>query len=68
VTYWEPAKWVARLRELGTGDAMLLLRTWMESGHAGVPGRFEALRETALVYAFILLAHGRADVDAHRGG
>lgn len=60
VTYWEPAKWVARLRELGTGDRMLLLRTYMEAGHGGSAGRFEKLEEVALVYAFVLLAHGRA--------
>lgn len=59
VTYWEPAKWVARLRERKTDDNMLLLRTYMEAGHAGASGRFESLRETALAFAFILLAHGR---------
>ena len=56
VTYWEPAKWVARLRELGTGDAPLLLKTNMEAGHGGKSGRFEALRETAEEFAFILAA------------
>jgi oligopeptidase B len=54
VTYWEPAKWVARLRSTTTGDARLLLRTNMEAGHVGAAGRFERLRETALVYAFVL--------------
>jgi oligopeptidase B len=58
VTYWEPAKWVARLRELATGaDRLLLLRTYMEAGHAGAAGRFEKLHQVALVQAFILLAH-----------
>ena len=56
VTYWEPAKWVARLRELGTGNAPLLMKTNMGAGHGGKSGRFEALRETAEEYAFILAA------------
>lgn len=54
VTYWEPAKWLARLRELDTGEALLLLRTNMEAGHAGASGRFERLKEVALAYAFAL--------------
>ena len=61
VTYWEPAKWVARLRELGTGDNLLLLRTYMEAGHGGAAGRFEKLEQVALIQAFILLAHGLLD-------
>jgi oligopeptidase B len=58
VTYWEPAKWVARLRELSTSDRLLLLRTYMQAGHGGAAGRFEKLRQVAFVYAFILLAQG----------
>jgi oligopeptidase B len=54
VTYWEPAKWVAKLRELKTGDRLLLLRTNMDAGHAGASGRFERLKEVALAYAFAL--------------
>lgn len=54
VTYWEPAKWVARLRELKTDDNILLLKTNMGAGHAGKSGRFEGLRETAEEVAFIL--------------
>jgi oligopeptidase B len=61
VTYWEPAKWVARLRECKTDDNQLLLRTYMEAGHGGAAGRFEKLRQVALVQAFILLAHGGLD-------
>ena len=54
VGYWEPAKWVAKLRVTKTDDNVLLLRTDMESGHAGPSGRYDALRETALWYAFVL--------------
>ena len=54
VTYWEPAKWVARLRELKLGDSELLLKTNMGAGHGGKSGRFESLKEVAEEYAFIL--------------
>lgn len=54
VTYWEPAKWVAKLRELKTDDNALLLKTNMGAGHGGKSGRFEGLRETAEEVAFIL--------------
>ena len=54
VTYWEPAKWVARLREQKTDDNELLLKTNMGAGHGGKSGRFESLRETAEEVAFIL--------------
>lgn len=54
VTYWEPAKWTARLRALKTDNHAVLLKTHMEAGHAGVSGRFERLRDIALMYAFVL--------------
>nr|WP_271079606.1 S9 family peptidase [Aurantiacibacter sp. MUD61] len=54
VTYWEPAKWVAKQRELRTDDNILLLKTNMGAGHGGRSGRFEGLRETAEEVAFIL--------------
>lgn len=58
VTYWEPAKWVARLREMKTDDNVLLLKTNMGAGHGGKSGRFESLRETAEEFAFILWQFG----------
>ena len=54
VQYWEPAKWVAKMRTLKTDDNLLLLKTEMEAGHSGTTGRFKKHRETALEYAFIL--------------
>ncbi len=54
VTYWEPAKWVAKLRKLKTDDNVLLLKTNMGAGHGGKSGRFEGLREDAEEYAFLL--------------
>ncbi len=54
VQYWEPAKWVAKLREMKTDDNMLLLHTNMVAGHGGASGRFERYKETALQYAFLL--------------
>lgn len=60
VTYWEPAKWIAKLRDLSTGENALFLKTNMSAGHGGASGRFERLKETALIYAFALAIHGRA--------
>lgn len=61
VTYWEPAKWVAKLRASKSDDGFLLLKTNMEAGHRGAGGRFDKLHEVALIYAFVLLVSGLAD-------
>jgi oligopeptidase B len=58
VTYWEPAKWVAKLRELKTDGNLLLLKTNMGAGHGGASGRFDRLKEVAFVYAFGLKVAG----------
>ena len=63
VTYWEPAKWVARLRATMTGGGPVLLRTNMGAGHGGASGRFNRLDEVAIAYAFALWAVGLADKD-----
>ncbi|NNE28486.1 MAG: S9 family peptidase [Saprospiraceae bacterium] len=52
VQYWEPAKWVAKLREIKSGEQILLLKTNMEAGHGGASGRFKRFKDTALQYAF----------------
>ena len=62
VTYWEPAKWIARLRATMTGGGPVLLRTNMGAGHGGASGRFDRLDEVAIVYAFALWAVGMAEV------
>lgn len=59
VTYWEPAKWVAKLRDFKTDDNTILLRINMDSGHAGAAGRFLKLEETAYIYAYILKIVGK---------
>jgi oligopeptidase B len=60
VQYWEPAKWVAKLRDYKTDDNLLFLDTNMDAGHGGASGRFEALRETVKDYVFILDLEGKA--------
>ncbi|HZD10682.1 MAG TPA: prolyl oligopeptidase family serine peptidase, partial [Candidatus Binatia bacterium] len=64
VQYWEPAKWVARLRDHWRGESRLLLKTEMGAGHAGPSGRYESLREVALLYAFVLDAVGHSEIAA----
>jgi len=54
VTYWEPAKWVAKLRELNVGEKLIALKTNMDAGHGGAAGRFDRLKEVALSYAFAI--------------
>jgi oligopeptidase B len=61
VTYWEPAKWIARLRATMTGGGPVLLRTNMGAGHGGASGRFNRLDEVAIAYAFALWAMGLAE-------
>ncbi|MBR1133912.1 S9 family peptidase [Bradyrhizobium iriomotense] len=61
VTYWEPAKWIARLRATMKGGGPVLLRTNMGAGHGGASGRFDRLDEVAIVYAFALWAAGMAE-------
>ncbi len=60
VTYWEPAKWVAKLRATKTDDHLLILRTNMDAGHGGASGRFDRLHETAFATAFALKVVGKA--------
>ncbi len=62
VQYWEPAKYVAKMRALKTNDTPLLLYTNMDTGHSGSSGRFERHRETAMEYSFLLDLAGKADL------
>ena len=61
VQYWEPAKWVAKLRVTKTGDSQLLLKTNMAAGHSGKSGRYGAIEDVAYVYAWLLDSWGLAD-------
>ena len=56
VTWWEPQKWIAKLRDHSTGPAPMLLQMNLDAGHGGAPGRFDHLREVALDYAFAIWA------------
>ncbi|GAF01459.1 prolyl oligopeptidase family serine peptidase [Saccharicrinis fermentans] len=58
VQYWEPAKWLAKLRDTKTDDNILIMHTNMEAGHGGASGRFKRYRETALEYSFMLMLEG----------
>lgn len=58
VAYWEPAKWVAKLRDLKTGNEEVLLRTQMGAGHGGPSGRYSYWQEEAFILAFMLDAVG----------
>ena len=60
VTYWEPAKWIAKLRTLNKSQNLLLLKINMGAGHGGASGRFDRLKEVAHVYAFGLKVAGMA--------
>ena len=60
VMYWEPAKYVAKLRAVRTDDRLLVLKTNMDAGHGGASGRYDFLREIAFDYAFVLTQLGRA--------
>ena len=64
VTYWEPAKWAARVRTRRTDDGLTLMRTNMGAGHGGASGRFDALKERAEEWAFALMTVGLADGEA----
>ncbi len=63
VTYWEPLKWVQKLRATMTGGGPVLLKTQMGAGHAGASGRFESLEDTALEWAFALMCVGLGEVS-----
>lgn len=68
VQYWEPAKWVAKLRTTATGGGPILLRTEMGAGHAGPSGRYEAWKDESRVLAFVLDRIGAADVEVSAPG
>ncbi|MEO0641518.1 MAG: prolyl oligopeptidase family serine peptidase, partial [Bacteroidota bacterium] len=61
VQYWEPTKWAAKLRDMKTDSNLLLLHTNMEAGHGGASGRYQAYKETALEYTFLLMLAEKID-------
>ncbi|MBL4788317.1 MAG: prolyl oligopeptidase family serine peptidase [Kordiimonadaceae bacterium] len=61
VTYWEPAKWTAKMRDRKTGDNLLMMKINMGAGHGGKSGRFERLHEVAEEYTFLLMCFDLAD-------
>lgn len=61
VTYWEPAKWTAKLRDKNIGDSPIVMKMEMSAGHQGKSGRYRALEDTAEEYAFLLAAFGKED-------
>ncbi|MBT3395784.1 MAG: S9 family peptidase [Alphaproteobacteria bacterium] len=63
VTYWEPAKWVARMRARKVGDGLIILKTNMGAGHGGVSGRFAKLEEIAFIYLFLLRVFNHLDPE-----
>lgn len=66
VQYWEPAKWVAKLRNLKTDNNLLIFKTDMSAGHGGASGRFESLKEDALEYAFLLKLEEKTMFNSER--
>ena len=58
VQYWEPAKWIAKIREYRTNKNLLLMYCNMDVGHGGASGRFESLKEVAMEHAFLLKLEG----------
>ena len=61
VAYWEPAKYVAKMRLKRAGGGMLLFKCELGAGHFSQSGRFDALKELAIDYAFVLLCHNKAE-------
>lgn len=61
VQYWEPAKWIAKLRDKKTDENLLMMHTNMDAGHGGASGRFERYKETAMEYAFLLMLEGKPE-------
>jgi len=68
VQYFEPAKWVARLRDMKTDNNVLLLHTNMSAGHGGSSGRFDYLKEVALQYAFFLALENKVEAKMRKRG